>query len=97
VACSRRQISIKMMSLRLKAVILLIGKSLRERIAPSLGPVGIQIADNLFIAPVSEQERESSMLYLNHSCDHDPEFAARSGSWPCMTYMPAKSLRTNGR
>jgi hypothetical protein len=33
--------------------------------------VGIQIADNLFIAPVSEQERESSMLYLNHSCDHD--------------------------
>ena len=28
----------------------------------------IQIDDNLFIAPVTE-ERESSMLYSNHSCD----------------------------
>ena len=34
-----------------------------------LGPVEIQIADNLFIAPVTAQEREASMLYSNHSCD----------------------------
>lgn len=41
---------------------------LRE-ITPRLGPVEIQIGDDLFIAPVTEQEREASMLYSNHSCD----------------------------
>ena len=34
-----------------------------------LGPVEIQIADDLFIAPVTAEEREASMLYSNHSCD----------------------------
>jgi len=34
-----------------------------------LGPVEIQIADDLYIAPVTANERESSMLYSNHSCD----------------------------
>src|SRR6185295_1865879 len=41
---------------------------LRE-ITPKLGPVEIQIGDDLFIAPVIQDERESSMLYSNHSCD----------------------------
>jgi SET domain-containing protein len=41
---------------------------LRE-ITPKLGPVEIQIGDDLFIAPVMEEEREGSMLYSNHSCD----------------------------
>ena len=45
------------------------GKTLRERITPCLGPVEIQIDDNLFIAPVNNEERELSMLYSNHSCD----------------------------
>ena len=44
-------------------------KTLRAKITPVLGPVEIQIDDELFIAPVSDEERESSMLYLNHSCD----------------------------
>ena len=44
-------------------------KTLREKITPVLGPVEIQIGDDLFIAPVTENERELSMLYLNHSCD----------------------------
>jgi hypothetical protein len=44
-------------------------KTLREKIAPWLGPVEIQIDDDLFIAPVTDEERELSMLYLNHSCD----------------------------
>ena len=44
-------------------------KTLREKITPRLGPVEIQIDDNLFIAPVTDEERELSMLYLNHSCD----------------------------
>jgi SET domain-containing protein len=34
-----------------------------------LGPVEIQIGDHLFIAPVTQEEREGSMLYSNHSCD----------------------------
>ena len=45
------------------------GKTLRETITPMLGPAEIQIGDDLFIAPVTEEERELSMLYLNHSCD----------------------------
>jgi SET domain-containing protein len=42
---------------------------LRENIAPRLGPVEIQIDENLFIAPVTGEEQEGSMLYSNHSCD----------------------------
>jgi len=34
-----------------------------------LGPVEIQIGENLFIAPITAEEREGSMLYSNHSCD----------------------------
>ena len=34
-----------------------------------LGPVEIQIGDDLFITPVTAEEREGSMLYSNHSCD----------------------------
>ena len=44
-------------------------KMLREKITPRLGPVEIQIDTDLFIAPVADEEREQSMLYLNHSCD----------------------------
>jgi uncharacterized protein len=44
------------------------GKTLRQGITPVLGPVEIQIEDDLFIAPVSDEERELSMLYSNHSC-----------------------------
>jgi SET domain-containing protein len=44
-------------------------KTLREKITPRLGPVEIQIDDDLFIAPVTDEERELSMLYSNHSCD----------------------------
>jgi SET domain-containing protein len=44
-------------------------KTLRKKIMPRLGPVEIQIDDDLFIAPVTDEERELSMLYSNHSCD----------------------------
>ncbi|HZA37757.1 MAG TPA: SET domain-containing protein-lysine N-methyltransferase [Candidatus Baltobacteraceae bacterium] len=44
-------------------------KTLRENITPQLGPVEIQIDDDLFIAPVTGEEQEGSMLYSNHSCD----------------------------
>lgn len=44
-------------------------ETLRREIAPRLGPVEIQIGDDLFIAPVNDGERELSMLYTNHSCE----------------------------
>jgi len=37
-------------------------KILREKIALRLGPAEIQIHDDLIIAPVTEEERELSML-----------------------------------
>ncbi len=36
---------------------------------PSLGPADIQVAEDLFIAPVEQTHRDGSMLYTNHSCD----------------------------
>src|SRR4029453_957202 len=36
---------------------------------PTLGSAEIQIAEDLFIAPVDRDERHGSMLYINHSCD----------------------------
>lgn len=44
-------------------------ETLRNEITPQFGPVEIQITDNLFIAPVTNEERALSMLYLNHSCE----------------------------
>ena len=44
-------------------------ETLREKIAPLLGSVEIQVDDDLFITPVTDEERELSMLYSNHSCD----------------------------
>ena len=44
-------------------------ETLRREITARLGPVEIQIDDNLFIAPVTDEERELSMLYSNHSCN----------------------------
>jgi SET domain-containing protein len=44
-------------------------ETLRREVTPKLGPVEIQVADDLFIAPVTPEDRELSMLYSNHSCD----------------------------
>jgi uncharacterized protein len=62
-------------------------KSLREKITPVLGPVEIQIGDDLFIAPVSDEERELSMLYLNHSCD--PNLGVRGE----ITFVAMRDIR----
>lgn len=35
----------------------------------TLGPADIQIAEDLFIAPATPEEREGGMLFTNHSCD----------------------------
>lgn len=35
----------------------------------ALGPAEVQIAEDLFIGPVTESEREGAMMHLNHSCN----------------------------
>jgi SET domain-containing protein len=35
----------------------------------NLGSAEIQISEDLFIGPVTKEEREGAMLFLNHSCD----------------------------
>jgi uncharacterized protein len=62
-------------------------KTLREKITPVFGPVEIQIDDDLFIAPVSNEERELSMLYSNHSCD--PNLGVRSE----ITFVAMRDIR----
>ena len=47
----------------------IISREQLAELAPRLGPAEIQIADDLFICPVAEEERESSMIFSNHSCD----------------------------
>lgn len=43
-------------------------QTLRE-VQPRLGPAEIQIAEDLFIGPLTEEEREGSMIFSNHSCE----------------------------
>ena len=38
-------------------------------IEQELGPVEIQLTEDLFIAPVRKEDRDGGMLYSNHSCD----------------------------
>lgn len=44
------------------------GKKLRQ-VASASGSAEIQIAPDLFIGPLSEAEREESMIFSNHSCE----------------------------
>ena len=62
-------------------------KTLREKITPVLGSVEIQIGDDLFVAPVSDEEREFSMLYSNHSCD--PNLGVRGE----ITFVAMRDIR----
>lgn len=41
----------------------------RDERAAVLGPAEIQIGEDLFIGPIHQDERDASMMYLNHSCD----------------------------
>lgn len=40
-----------------------------NELEPALGPAHIQIAEDLHIAPVKQEERDGNMIYSNHSCD----------------------------
>jgi SET domain-containing protein len=44
----------------------------REKLAEAtrvLGPAEIQITNDLFIGPLTEQDRDGSMIFSNHSCE----------------------------
>ncbi len=43
-------------------------ETLRE-VQKTLGPAEIQIGEDLFIGPLTADEREGSMIFSNHSCD----------------------------
>lgn len=45
-----------------------------EPLERTLGPAEIQIAEDLFIAPVRAEERDGAMLYTNHSCNPNVAF-----------------------
>ena len=62
-------------------------ETLHRDISPRLGPVEIQIGDDLFIAPVTDEERELSMLYSNHSCD------ANMGMRGEITFVAMRNIR----
>jgi len=47
----------------------IVGAAEWRRLELTLGSAEIQLADDLFIAPVDPEHREGSMLYVNHSCD----------------------------
>jgi uncharacterized protein len=40
-----------------------------QQVAETLGPAEIQIAEDLFIGPLTERDREGSMIFSNHSCE----------------------------
>jgi len=44
-------------------------REMLSRVTKTLGPAEIQIAENFFIGPLEESERESSMIFSNHSCE----------------------------
>ena len=43
--------------------------SQRDEVELRMGPAEIQITEDLFIGPTSQEEREGGMMHLNHSCD----------------------------
>jgi hypothetical protein len=62
-------------------------KTLHVEVTPRLGPVEIQIDEDLFVAPVTNEERELSMLYSNHSCD--PNLGVRGE----ITFVAMRDIR----
>ena len=47
----------------------IISREIFDKLQPLVGPAEVQIAENLFICPVTAEEREGSMIFSNHSCE----------------------------
>ncbi len=60
----------------------------RDALEEVMGPSEIQIADDLFIGPVTPETREEGMMHLNHSCD--PNIGIR-GQISFVTIRPVKA------
>jgi hypothetical protein len=81
----------KTKSLPSKAATLLTEKLCAKKITPRLGPVEIQIDDDLFIAPLTDEERELAMLYSNHSCNANLGVRGEITLSPCARSTLAKN------
>ena len=46
----------------------IIDRAKLSELQPTLGPAEIQVGDDLFVCPATEEEREGSMIFSNHSC-----------------------------
>lgn len=47
----------------------IISRQVFDTLQPLVSPAELQIAENLFICPVTAEERERSMIFSNHSCE----------------------------
>ena len=47
----------------------IVTREILAELRPALGSAEIQIAGELFICPVHDEEREGSMIFSNHSCE----------------------------
>lgn len=47
----------------------ILAKETWDIVEEELGSADIQIAEDLFLAPVRQEERDGAMLYANHSCE----------------------------
>ena len=47
----------------------IISRATLLELQPLVGPAEIQIDDDLFICPVTDAEREGSMIFSNHACE----------------------------
>ena len=72
-------------------------KTLGAKVTRLLGPVEIQIDKDLFIAPVTDEERELSMFIQTTHAIRISAYAARSRSSRCVTSTLAKNSRMIGR
>lgn len=64
------------------------GRRRHEKIEGALGPVDIQIADELFIGPTRRSEVAGNMIYSNHSCD--PNLGLRGE----VTFVSMRKIKT---
>ena len=46
----------------------IVTREVLRQLQPQLGPAEIQIDDDLYICPTTDEEREGSMIFSNHSC-----------------------------
>ena len=69
----------------------LIDRATLERHRAVVNDADMQITEDLFLAPVSEDEFEGVMMFLNHSCEPNVGVQGRSCSLPCGTWRRARN------